>query len=102
MNRYINRLAAASAALALFLLSLPQSALGETELRLPRLFSDNMVLQQGMTVPVWGWGQDGTTVTVTFRDQTVSALVVDGQWRVNLRNLKPGGPDTLTVTVAGG
>jgi sialate O-acetylesterase len=56
-----------------------------------------MVFQQGTTVPVWGWGQDGTTVTVKFRDQTVSTLVAGGKWLVRLRNLKPGGPDTLTV-----
>lgn len=65
---------------------------------MPRLFSDNMVLQEGASVPIWGWGEDGTTVTVKFRDQTVSTVVTNGKWMVQLRNLKPGGPETLTVT----
>ena len=65
---------------------------------LPRLFSDNMVLQQGTSVPIWGWGRDGATVTVQFQKQTVSTRVKDGKWLVRLGGLKPGGPDTLTIT----
>ncbi len=65
---------------------------------LPRLFSDNMVLQQGTSVPVWGWGRDGATVTVRFQKQTVSTRVKDGKWLVRLGGLKPGGPNTLTIT----
>jgi sialate O-acetylesterase len=65
---------------------------------LPRLFSDNMVLQEGASMPIWGWGQDGATVTVRFQKQTVSTRVKDGKWLVRLGSLKPGGPDTLTIT----
>src|SRR5580658_6260683 len=97
MNRYFNGVATLGAALVLLICSAPQVAQGDSDVRLPRLFSDNMVLQQGMTVPIWGWGEDGTTVTVKFRDQTVSARVTGGAWMVRLHNLKPGGPDTLTI-----
>src|SRR5580658_2965754 len=97
MNRFFNGATVLGAALLFLMCSAPQAARGESDVRLPRLFSDNMVLQQGTSVPVWGWGQDGTTVTVKFRDQTVSARVAGGKWMVRLRNLKPGGPDTLTV-----
>jgi sialate O-acetylesterase len=68
-----------------------------TTLSLPRLFSDNMVLQTGAAVPIWGWGRDGDTVTVQFRNETVSTLVKDGKWLVRLGNLTPGGPDTMTI-----
>ncbi|MCL5097481.1 MAG: hypothetical protein M1608_08130, partial [Candidatus Omnitrophica bacterium] len=37
------------------------------DVKLPGLFSDNMVLQKGTHVPVWGWADDGETVTVEFR-----------------------------------
>jgi len=94
MHRNLNIIAALSAALVL---SVVQPAGAESDVTLPRIFSDNMVLQQGTTVPVWGWGQDGTMVTVKFRDQTVSTRVVHGNWIVRLKNLKPGGPDTLAV-----
>ena len=67
-------------------------------LSLPNLFSDNMVLQQNATVPIWGWGEEGATVTVSFRGETATAHVVDGKWMVKLSSLKAGGPNTMTVT----
>lgn len=73
-----------------------------SEIGVPNVFSDNMVLQQGMSVPVWGWGPEGEVVTVTFRDQTVRARVKNGQWMVKLWNLQPGGPDTLTISAGSG
>jgi sialate O-acetylesterase len=67
------------------------------DVKLPALFSDNMVLQQGMRLPVWGWAADGEKVTVTFRGKKVSATAQGGKWMVKLPNQKAGGPDTLTV-----
>jgi sialate O-acetylesterase len=67
------------------------------DVRLPGLFSDDMVLQRGMSVPVWGWGDEGEAVTVTFRGHSLKALVKDGKWMVKFKNLKAGGPDLLTV-----
>jgi sialate O-acetylesterase len=67
------------------------------DVKLPALFSDNMVLQQGMRVPVWGWADEGERVTVTFRGRKVSATATKGKWRVTLPSLKAGGPDTFTV-----
>jgi sialate O-acetylesterase len=32
-------------------------------------FSDNMVLQREMAVPVWGWSEPGTQITVEFAGQ---------------------------------
>src|SRR6185436_16015212 len=66
-------------------------------IELPALFSDNMVLQQGVPVTIWGWGHDGEQVTVSFRGQKVSTKVQNLKWSVKLRALKAGGPDTLTI-----
>jgi len=65
--------------------------------QLPALFSDNMVLQQGIAVPVWGWADDGDEITVKFREQKVTTTARNGKWLVRLRNLKAGGPDVLTI-----
>lgn len=65
--------------------------------QLPAFFSDNMVLQQGVPVTVWGWAHEGDVVTVKFRGQTVSATTHNLKWSLKLRALKAGGPDTLTV-----
>ena len=62
------------------------------DVKLKRIFSDNMVLQQGIALPVFGTAADGEKVTVTFRGQSVSTTAADGQWLVKLQPLKPGGP----------
>ncbi len=62
------------------------------------LFSDNMVLQQGQRVPVWGWADDGEVVTVQFRNQKVTTTTRNLKWQVNLRALKAGGPETFTIS----
>jgi sialate O-acetylesterase len=80
--------------------ALAPSVIGEA-LRLPRLFSDNMVLQEGASVPIWGWGRDGDIVTVRFQNQAVLTRVKDGKWLVRLGGLKPGKPETLTITGGG-
>jgi sialate O-acetylesterase len=84
--------------LSAVLLILASAAVARADVRLPAIFGDNMVLQQGMAVPVWGWAQDGESVTVEFRGQKVSTTAKDGKWQVRLRKLQAGGPDRLTVS----
>ena len=56
---------------------------------LPHVFGDNMVLQRGQRVPVWGTGEPGEAVTVEFAGQSVSATAGDdGRWRVDLASLE--------------
>jgi len=69
----------------------------QAELRLPALFSDNMVLQQGPAANIWGWADEGEQVTVSFRGEQVTATASNGQWSAAFKNLKPGAPATLTV-----
>ncbi|NNE91525.1 MAG: sialate O-acetylesterase [Verrucomicrobiales bacterium] len=52
------------------------------------LFSDHAVLQQGLTVPVWGTAEPGKKITVSFGDQTVEGKADEaGQWMVALKPL---------------
>jgi sialate O-acetylesterase len=67
------------------------------EVKLPALFSEGAVLQQGKPVPVWGWADEGEKVTVEFRGHKVSATAKGGKWMVKLPRLKAGGPDILRV-----
>ena len=64
--------------------SLPASA----EVRLPVLFSDNMVVQSDRPVRVWGWADDGELVAVQFRGQVASARAMAGRWSVQLKPMK--------------
>lgn len=61
------------------------------------LFSDHAVLQQGVEVPVWGKAKEGEKVTVSLADQAVTTTTQGGKWMVRLKNLKSGGPYTLSI-----
>jgi sialate O-acetylesterase len=62
------------------------------------LFSDHMVLQSGMSVPVWGTADPGEKITVKFLKQKKSVNAgADGKWMIRLTKLKPGGPFEMTI-----
>jgi len=80
--------------LALGLGALPARA----EVRLPGFFTDHMVLQQKMPVPVWGWADPGEKVVVSLGDQKVETTACPkGKWMVKLQPLAAGGPYVLKV-----
>lgn len=54
-------------------------------MKMPNIFSDHMVLQQAKPVPVWGKGNPGAEVVVTFGKQTKKTTVApDATWQVTL------------------
>ena len=67
-------------------------------------FADHAVLQRGMKVPVWGWSDPGTKVTVQFKGQKKTGVADEnGKWMVNLDELKASfDPAEMTITEAGG
>jgi len=66
--------------------------------RLPSVVGDNMVLQRGEPVPVWGWDDPGTLVTVTLAGQTATATAgADGRWTATLPAMVAGGPHELII-----
>jgi len=82
--------------LALAIFSVANAA--RAEVRLPAIIGDNMVLQQGVKVRIWGNAKPGERVVVTLKDKSAST-VTDAQshWQVWLEPLKAGGPLELTV-----
>ncbi len=65
------------------------------------LFTDNMVLQRGMSDAVWGWATPGTAVAVHFQGRTAGAVAgADGKWTTKIGPFPAGGPYTLTVAGA--
>ncbi|MEI6678064.1 MAG: sialate O-acetylesterase [Mariniphaga sp.] len=75
------------------------SITGMTQVVLPPFFNCNMVLQQGIEIPVWGWASPGEKVTVTL-DKNVAKTRTgkNGKWRVNLPKMSYGGPFKMTVS----
>jgi|GEM_PF-1707596 len=71
----------------------------QADLHLNGLFTDNMVLQRGQTVPVWGTADVGATITVEMAGQSVATKTnVNGSWTVHLKPMQTSSdPTTLTV-----
>src|SRR5512133_2925160 len=71
----------------------------QAQVRLPKIIGSNMVLQQGLPIPVWGWALTGEKVTVKFNGQSSSAKAdKDGKWLVKLQPSVAGGPYEMTVS----
>lgn len=68
------------------------------EERLAKLFTDNMVLQRDLKIPVWGWADAGTKVTIKIKDQEATATADEkGLWKAELKPMEAGGPFEMTV-----
>lgn len=68
------------------------------DVTLPKIFSDNMVLQRNKTIPVWGSANVNEKITVEFDHQTKKTKAdKNGKWIVRLDNETAGGPYQLTV-----
>ncbi len=68
------------------------------QVKLPPIFSGNMVLQQGMEIPVWGWASPGEKVTVTLEKGKAAAKAnKQGKWTLKLPAMNYGGPFTMTI-----
>jgi len=74
------------------------SSSGFSQVKPNSLFTENMTLQRGVTVPIWGIASEGEAVTVAFEGQKVTATTTNGKWLVKLNSLKEGGPFTMTIT----
>jgi sialate O-acetylesterase len=81
--------------IAFFALLLPAVA----ELTLPRLFSDNMILQQQTDCAVWGWADAGQSVSVkaSWGAEATGKADADGKWKVFIATPKAGTGHTLSI-----
>lgn len=65
---------------------------------LPKIFSDNMVLQRNQPIQVWGWAKASESVTVTLNGATARTKAdKNGNWRLSLKAMSHGGPYELVV-----
>jgi len=91
----MRQLPAALLSIAVALIATTVSA----QVKLPAIFSDNMVLQRDMPVPFWGWDKPGAKVSVAIGETSVEATAAeDGKWSLSLPAMSAGGPHTVTVT----
>ncbi|XZE18406.1 sialate O-acetylesterase [Pirellulaceae bacterium SH449] len=68
------------------------------EIKLPNIFTDHMVLQQGQENKIWGKGKAGEKVTITVEDKKVETVTDEqGNWSAKLPVLAVGGPYVLKI-----
>ena len=71
------------------------------KIKLPALFSDNMILQQKSNAPMWGWAEKNGNLTIkTSWNSKIYKAKADnqGKWKVDLQTPVAGGPFTIEVT----
>jgi sialate O-acetylesterase len=67
-----------------------------SQIKLPRLVSDSMVLQRDVPVNVWGWASKGEVVQLRFNNKQYMATTNDaGKWTIALPATKAGGSYTM-------
>ncbi|HEV8169585.1 MAG TPA: sialate O-acetylesterase [Pyrinomonadaceae bacterium] len=73
-------------------------SVANAEVRLPAIIGDNMVLQQGVKLRIWGNARPGERVTVSLKEKSAATIAdAQGHWQVWLDPLKAGGPLELIV-----
>jgi sialate O-acetylesterase len=73
----------------------------QAEIKLPALFTDNMMLQQETIAPIWGWTNKHEKLTIsTSWDAKEYQVKSDkqGKWKTNLTTPKAGGPYIIIVS----
>ena len=71
----------------------------QAEVKLPNVFSDHMVLQQGQENKIWGTATAGEKISLAIADKKVEATTDDkGNWAAKLPSMMAsGGPLKLSV-----
>lgn len=82
----------------LILFTINVNRLFAQNLVLANLFSDGMVLQQGISCPIWGYAAKNQKVVLRIGDKIMTTEAnSEGKWRAKLPIFKAGGPYVLTV-----
>ncbi len=69
-----------------------------SQVHLPKVISDGMVLQRDTDIKIWGWAAEGEKISIHFIDSTYNTVANDkGDWNIKLPKLKAGGPYEMSV-----
>src|SRR6266404_3328459 len=83
-------------ALLFFFMPIGQSAL--SQVRLPRLVRDSMVLQRDIQIKIWGWATPGERLSIKFNGKNLKTTAdKNGKWLIYLPAMKAGGPYTMNI-----
>lgn len=70
-----------------------------TQIRLPRLVRDSMILQRDTKIHIWGWASANERISVKFNSKTYKVKADQaGNWSVLLPPFMAGGPYTMELS----
>lgn len=70
-----------------------------SQVKLPQLIRDSMILQRNSKINIWGWASNGEKVTITFNGKNYKAVTGEnGKWAIRLRPAKAGGPYSMEIS----
>lgn len=68
------------------------------EIRMPRIFSNGMVLQRDKPISIWGWALPDEEVHVSLGNHTKTVITnKQGRWLIKLDPMSAGGPFDLII-----
>lgn len=80
----------------LFFLCLLVAIASHSQIKLPRLISDGMVLQRGTKIKLWGWAAPHEKITLQFSGKEFNGVAdASGQWAIHLPKQNAGGPHEM-------
>ena len=72
--------------------------IGASQIRLPKLISDGMVLQREADLRIWGWALPGEKITLQFQKEVRHTITAEnGTWNIHLPKQKAGGPYDMVI-----
>jgi len=72
-----------------------------SQIKLPRLVRDSMILQRDTKINIWGWAAKNEKVTIKFNNKTYKTTAnTNGDWLLQLPAMKAGGPFTMDISAS--
>jgi sialate O-acetylesterase len=69
-----------------------------SQIRLPKLISDGMVLQRDKPLKIWGWASPKEKISINFKNKKYKVITPEtGKWEVTLPQYSAGGPFEMTL-----
>lgn len=69
-----------------------------SQIRLPKLISDGMILQRDKPLKIWGWASPKEKISIDFNKKTYKVITLEtGKWELILPPYPAGGPFEMTL-----
>lgn len=68
-----------------------------SNVKLPALVGNHMVLQRDKPIKIWGYADENEAVKVRFAGNTITTTSINGKWHLELPAMKAGGPFKMMI-----